>query len=125
MTAPRPLPPAYLHLVDVLGADTANAFCRVFGGQRLYIPLAENLAGDHELVTRLGWEAAVPIAKAIGGDRIEVPSLRAKTRRDLVLGLKRAGWKMRRIAEKAGVSETRVQQICRECPDARQGDLFG
>ena len=39
--------------------------------RNLYIPHAHNLTGDHRLVKLLGWDDAMAMAEALGGDRIQ------------------------------------------------------
>ncbi|MEO5336889.1 MAG: hypothetical protein H7841_08345 [Magnetospirillum sp. WYHS-4] len=122
----RRVPQAYLDLVEAVGAETANALVAGFRGTRVYVPRADNLTADHDLVRRLGWDRAGRIARAFTGEHLDVPSMSVQSRAALVVELSRTkGMKHAAIALAVGLSQRRVVAILRQNPDTSQGDLFG
>ena len=72
------LPRSVQEIADVIGAWKALRLVRELPpcGKRdrrrnLYIPKPHNLTEDHRLVQLLGWDDAMAMAEALGGDRVQ------------------------------------------------------
>lgn len=111
------LPETYTDLEEVVGLEPASALIRQFGGQKLYIPVTPK--PEHRLF-ELGEEAARAIAHHYAGETLEVPSLKAPIRREIIWKLSRQGYSRNEIAARVGVTERRVRQVLAEGPPANE-----
>lgn len=120
------LPKSVQQIADVIGRDKALQLVRRLPpcGRRprrrnLYIPTPANLARDHRLVELVGWEDALALAEALGGQTIQ-PALCRYMERAMdnrrVLALRDMGRTAPEIAEEMGISEKWVTAII----DARE-----
>lgn len=73
--SPKPVVSTILaQVAEVAGKEAAQALARAKGGlEGVYIPLPDNLTGDHWLVKLLGHEKAHSVALRIGGGHVEIP----------------------------------------------------
>ncbi|SDH75059.1 helix-turn-helix domain-containing protein [Roseospirillum parvum] len=125
---PRPVPQAYLDLIEDLGPEVAAALVRARGGENVYVP--KRPRPDHPLAVALGHERFAVLVERCGGGPVQVPSCRIASRRATILTLAGQGWPRARIARTVGVTETRVYQVLRQArmvgdPEPAQPDLFG
>lgn len=115
-------PSRLLEVAEVIGADSALLLVEKFGGISVYVPSPEMLRRDHHLVRELGWDKAMTLCQARGGEHIDVPTLyyaRAKKQRIVnAVGSNRA------IAMRFGVTEAYVRKLRAGMTEQDQGDLF-
>lgn len=112
-------------IAGCIGMEDALRLVEIWGGTRRYIPM--NVAADHDLAKKFGKDRAQEIADALGHGYIDVPALRAQTRRQLVRQLTARRLTVVDIAAQLNLTEQRVYQIRRELNDddlSRQTDLF-
>jgi hypothetical protein len=85
----------------------------------LYVPTSERLTLDHELVRILGWNDAVKLCRAFGGEILQ-PAECAGIYRDFrdknIWRLVMEGTPVGIVAEWFGVSERHVKNLMRENP---------
>lgn len=125
------LPDSVQEIADVIGRDQAlllvGQLPRSYSRDKrwpgamnstvnLYVPTVARLGVDHQLVRILGWNDAVKLCKAFGGE-IMYPAncafIHRKFRDDNILRLVRAGVKKAIIADQIGVSERHVRNLVR------------
>lgn len=69
------LPPVCLELREALGVEAAAVLLvRYAGRDRLYVPRAERMGEEHELVKLLGVEAAIKLARFADGVPVVMPT---------------------------------------------------
>ncbi len=61
-------------IVEACGHQAAIAITRSFGGRQLSVPNLDRMAEDHPIALTIGLTAARKLAKAKGGERLEIPS---------------------------------------------------
>jgi len=115
------LPKSVQQIADVIGSDKALRLVRQLPpcGKRarrrnLYIPKPERLDVNHRLVTLLGWDDALALCHALGGQAVQ-PALcrymeRAMTNRR-ILDLRDLGWTVAEIADELKMSEKWVDAV--------------
>ncbi len=90
----------------------------------LYVPKAANLKPDHRLVRILGWNDAVKLCRAFGGEILQ-PATCAELYRDFRnKSIRRLvnieAIKPRAVAEMFGMSERQISNILKEKPQEGQ-----
>ena len=107
-------PEDLLSLIEALfGIGPAMRFSHRFGGTSLYIP--RSIADDNlGIVKALGRERALRLVAEVGGDQFYVSRrLHRRWRTASVLRLKARGVKVARIAQRLGLGNRQVYNICR------------
>lgn len=61
-------------IVDACGHQAAIAITRAFGGRQLSVPNPDRMEEAHPIALTIGLTAARKLAKAKGGERLEIPS---------------------------------------------------
>lgn len=125
MTAPTQslagLPMLLAALAERTSVPTVLRLADVAGGTRRYIP--EKLpTGKHWLVDAIGVEATEVLIEMVGGDEIEVPTLRAYKAQKQHIAV--AEGSAREVALRFGVTERWVRECRSLVKDSRQQSLF-
>lgn len=122
------LPASVQELANVIGTDRAlylvgqlpRCFSKKSTHVILYVPKAANLKPDHRLVHILGWNDAVKLCRAFGGEILQPAtcadlyrSFRNKSIRRLVND---EGMKPREVAAMFEMSERQITNILKEKP---------
>ncbi len=61
-------------IVEACGHQAAIAITRAFGGRQLSVPNPDRMTEEHPIALTIGLTAARKLAKAKGGERLEIPS---------------------------------------------------
>lgn len=102
-------PAGLLELAEEIGAPACLALVDRFPGVEVYVPTTEQLPRDHHLVRALGWETAVALTAARGGEHFAVPTLfYARCKKSRII---KATGTNRAIALKFGVTESYVRRL--------------
>jgi hypothetical protein len=102
-------------LIAILGLPTAIRLAQQFGGRRCYVPYRSHIHEDHPIARVIGHEAARKLAEEWRGLNIGVPKCLAQLRRERDRAIRaehRAQVPVSKIAEKYGICERTVWQIC-------------
>lgn len=111
-------------LTMLVGEDSAKALCSCIGGLRTYIPKRPDLS------TRLGrvagWRAMSLLCEVYGGREVTFPNRRrGEGQKKIVLEGLEAGLSIRKIAERAEVTERYVRAVAKMYGGRRrQGSLL-
>lgn len=115
-----------VELRDLLGVDTAKAFVRIMGGQRLYIP--QNATPDHPLARTIGMIGMRGLCHAFAGETISLPSSRERdTAKKQIQRLLAEGKSHGQIAQACKVTHRYVEAVVqrlRQEKSAQQGSLL-
>jgi len=109
------LPVTMARLKEVLGTDATLALIAAHGGGNLYVP--SRLRQAHPLLQTLGPEAAARLARAYGGERVDVPKIDAvlrQLRKKDILAARKQGESIADLALRHKLSRRRVLQILAE-----------
>lgn len=101
-------------IVAACGHQAAIAITRAFGGRQLSVPNPDRLSEDHPIALTVGLTAARKLAKAKGGERLEIPSeINAvlELRNDAVCRAFDEGGSIRGISFDVGISRKWVRNI--------------
>lgn len=112
-------------IVESCGHQAAIAITRAFGGRQLSVPSPERMAEDHPIALTIGLTAARKLAKAKGGERLEIPSeINAvlELRNEAVCKAFDEGGSIRAISFDQGISRKWVRNIL--VRNGREGELL-
>jgi SpoU rRNA methylase family enzyme len=101
-------------IVEACGHQAAIALTRSFGGRQLSVPSAERLTETHAIALCIGLTAARKLAKAKGGERLEIPSevnAVLELRNEAVVAAFDEGASIRSISFDQGLSRKWVRHI--------------
>lgn len=101
-------------IVEACGHQAAIAITRAFGGRQLSVPNPDRMTEDHPIALTIGLTAARKLAKAKGGERLEIPSeINAvlELRNEAVCKAFDDGASIRSISFDAGISRKWVRNI--------------
>ncbi|MQT13661.1 hypothetical protein [Segnochrobactrum spirostomi] len=123
------LPPLLREIAEVAGLTAARILGERYACLRKVVPEVRNVRDGHWLVEAVGMNAALAIARRMGGDTIEIPSMminEGRRRRRRIRELAGAGATRVEIARKIGVHRRTVQRVLgRDAPgDGDQLPLF-
>ena len=107
-------PDTFLGLVAVIGEDAALALCRVFGGQKVFIPRPENVSHTHRFATTIGIEAARDLARWGASSLVYLPRLAAieRARRNRRIAAERdAGASIAELCTRYVLSDRQISSI--------------
>ncbi|MDT9046444.1 hypothetical protein RSW36_25170 [Escherichia coli] len=125
------LPNSVQEIADVIGRERAlyliGQLPRCFAGKPghkshrviLYVPTIQRLPADHELVRILGWNDAVKLCRAFGGEILQPANCAEIYRRyrdAIVVSMLRAGMTTAHIAAIVGVTDRHVRNLRMEIP---------
>lgn len=105
-------------IVEACGHQAAIAITRAFGGRQLSVPNPDRMTEDHPIALTIGLTAARKLAKAKGGERLEIPSeINAvlELRNEAVCKAFDDGASIRSISFDAGISRKWVRNILVRC----------
>lgn len=115
-------PARLLEVAEEIGSASALLLVEKFAGISLYVPTERELTRSHLLVRELGWDKAVTLCQARGGEHIEVPTLYyARAKKAAIV---RAIGSNRAIAMKYRVTEAYVRRLRRHLFEDKQRSLF-
>lgn len=104
-------PDALRRIAEVIGADAALKLASVDGGlDKVYVP--REARESHRWASVLGMEAFAKLARAFGGERIDIPRgahINLKKRR--IIELAETGMAHRQIAREVGTGERYVRDV--------------
>lgn len=101
-------------IVAACGHQAAIAITRAFGGRQLSVPTPDRMTEDHPIALTIGLTAARKLAKAKGGERLEIPSeINAvlELRNEAICKAFDDGASIRSISFDAGISRKWVRHI--------------
>lgn len=105
-------------IVEVCGHQAAITLTRSFGGRQLSVPNPDRLTEQHPIALSIGLTAARKLAKAKGGERLEIPSeINAvlELRNEAVCKAFDDGGSIRAIGFEQGLSRKWVRNILVRC----------
>lgn len=108
-----------LYLIGQLPRCVAGAPGKQSSRVILYVPKLRTLPTDHYLVRILGWNDAVKMARAFGGELLQPPNCSEIYRayRDrMVREMRMQGMTHQYIAAVMAISDRQVRNICAEIP---------
>lgn len=105
-------------IVEACGHQAAITLTRSFGGRQLSVPNPDRLTEQHPIALSIGLTAARKLAKAKGGERLEIPSeINAvlELRNEAVCKAFDDGGSIRAIGFEQGLSRKWVRNILVRC----------
>lgn len=115
-------PTRLLEVAEEISPASALLLVEKFGGISLYVPTARELGRNHLLVRELGWEKAVALCEARGGEHIEIPTLYyARAKKAAIV---RAVGSTRAIAMRYRVTEAYVRRLRKDLKQTNQLSLL-
>lgn len=101
-------------IVNVCGHQAAIALARSFGGRTVSVPTEARMEETHPIALSIGLTAGRKLAKARGGERLEIPSevnALLEIRNDRIVLLFDEGKSIRSIGFELGLSRKWVRNI--------------
>lgn len=115
-------PTRLLEVAEEISAESALLLVDKFAGISLYVPTKKELTRNHLLVRELGWDKAVALCEARGGEHIEIPTLYyARAKKAAIVG---AVGSTRSIAMKYRVTEAYVRRLRKDLKQETQMSLL-
>jgi len=114
----RGLSPLLQELEQVIGLKAVLSLVEAFGGTRTYIPHSAD--ETHDIVQKIGLEAASKLSGYCGGERLEIPlaSKYKKLQRDHeIYRMKKSGTCVTEIAKQFGINRRKVFEVVQRVND--------
>ena len=101
---------------QIIGDDLTREFAEIFGDTRLHMPTTRSLSRkpEHPLIKAIGTDAAMKLAKQLGGIDYQVPTGRHAINFNNIRNFRVRGWKVRDIAKALRFREETVKGICED-----------